>query len=319
MLALAALLLAPPQPVPAKPAAKPVVLGRVFRAGEADRYRVTARLTAERKQPGLETTIPQDIDISYEFSLAVRSLKADGIAEVLYARPIFTVVEGESFGLPERKSVTKDKTRQILTLSPLNEILDSKEEKKAKWRTASGRRRQGDFLGQFVNELRRLALFVGPPSSALDFNPRFPLDPVKPGDTWKRTVGYSPQKLSGKESQAVQRLDYLYTYDGLVTVNGKPFRRVTATLDFTTDLGAFFNQLVEAKAEQTGLFKVPMTLKAKIEFNLDPKTNRTVSAFATSTGSYELFTTQDKDEPLFGEKMRGSTRMVTVPAPTKKR
>jgi hypothetical protein len=300
-----------------QPAPAPVTLARKFGQGEKLAYAVTASIHAETRAGNLDTWIPDNVDLSYGFTTVVKKLKADGIAEILYNRPTFTEVQDEDFDSGPKKTVDKINMQALLTLSPINQILEAKDLSKTKASDDSTRwlahavrgAKQRGLAGNFIGELHRLALFVGGFDSALDFNPKLPLDPVSVGDTWKQTVSYQPQKLKGDKEgkQEVQRLDYTFTYKGLMNSEGKQVQRVQAQLNLDTDLAAFFNQLVKMKADESGLKKIPMTLKATIDFDLDPKTFRTIRATASSTGGFSIWLTEEPDRALVEEKFRGNT------------
>lgn len=275
---------------------------------------------------GLETWIPEDFDMNYDFTTFVEDMKADGIAVLHYQRPVVHQIIGETFNSPPKESDEKLNLNVRLTVSPINEILEAKDlnEKPSKapkkpdgdFLRNFGQPRQGSLAGvltQFISEVFRLSLFAGSFDSALDFAPKTPFTPVKVGETWKRTVGYSPQKLQGKgNKQAVQRLDYTYTYKGTVENNGKQFYRVEAALDLKTDLADFVNQLVEMKPDDTGLKKVPLTMKSKILFDLDMKTHHTVLAQATTESGFAIFVTQYPDDAVQEEKIKAHTTMRLV-------
>ena len=177
----------------------PVQLARVFKAGEKLEYEIKSSLNSQRRGRGLDTWIPEDLDISYKFTTEVKALKPDGIAEMVYQRPTMTIVEGETFDRPPKTQIEKTKLNFLLTVSPANELLTMKDlnppEKKKpgktdggdlKFLTASAIRKQGiPFIGQFISEIQRLSLFVGSFDSALDFAPRLPFEKLKIGDTWK--------------------------------------------------------------------------------------------------------------------------------------
>ena len=303
----------------------PVSLGRVFAKNQKLAYEVRASLSAQHRMRGLQTWIPEDLDLNYDFTITVQDLKADGIAVLHYQRPVMHEIEGETFEAPPKDNVEKVNLDYQLTISPINEILEAKDlnEKPAKPPKKGGsllvhtsraaRQDLGSFIGQFVGETYRLALFAGSFDSALDFDPKTPFDNVKVGDTWKHTVGYQPQKLKGKgNKQAVQRLDYTYTYKGIVDSEGKKVYRVEGVLDLKTDIGDFINQLVEAKPEDTGLKKVPLTLKSTIEFDLDMKTRTTILAQATTESTFQLFVTAYPDDPYEEQTLKAHTSMRLV-------
>ncbi|CAN5414799.1 hypothetical protein BH11ARM2_BH11ARM2_15240 [soil metagenome] len=300
----------------------PIELTRKYTVGEKLTYRVEAQLTAEQRAGSLQTWIPEDLNLSYAFTTTVKSVNPAGIALMEYRRPNFVVTEGETFEKPPQTKVEKDPDTISLRLSPINEIIDFKVIKapkkpvkkgKANWMTPDGRVQGG--VGDFIGEIQRLALFVGSLSSALDFNPKFPLEEVNVGDTWQRTVSYQPQKLKGKSGkQAVQRLDLTYTYEGDKTVNGKKIRRISAKTALDTDLAEFYNQLLESTAAESGLKKMPLKFDATIDFDLDPATGRTLKAVAKSTGSFQLFTTDDADTALVEQRFKGKTIMSLTSA-----
>jgi len=302
-----------------------ISLGRVFTKNEKFAYAIRSHLHSEHRLRGLETWIPEDLDLNYDFTTFVEEMKADGIAVVHYQRPIMHEIEGETFDSPPKDNVVKSDLDFRLTVSPINEILEMKdltEKAKPPKKTGSelltfGREKKqgglGDVLSQFVSEMYRLSLFAGSFESALDFAPKTPFESVKVGDTWKETVGYQPQKLKGKgNKQAVQRLDYTFTYKGIVESEGKKVYRVEGTLDLKTDLGDFVNQLVGMKPEDTGLKKVPLTMKSTIEFDLDMKTKTTILAEATTESGFGLFVTAYPDDAVQEDKVKAHTTMRLV-------
>lgn len=314
------------------PSEAEVHLARTYKLGEKLTYKISSSLSSQRKEYGVQTWIPEDFDMNYTFTTEVKALKADGIANVLYLRPTMTVITGETFDSPPKTDVEKVKYNMMLTLSPANEILDVKDlnpppkaPKKAGG-TASMRMFgfgyqpvQAIFIGQFISEIHRLALFAGNFESALDFSPRLPFEKLKVGDTWKRTVGYSPQKLKGKSGKTVnQRLDYTYTYKGIVTVNGKKVQRVVGECGLDTNLAEYVNQLLEMKPEDTGLKSIPLKFKAQIEFDLDVATGKTLQANATSEGGFSIVVTSMPSEPIQEETFKGRTELRLIGATTVK-
>lgn len=301
---LAALALLPQQPT---------TLARVYANGEKNQYEVLSHLQIEQREKGLETWIPEDIDLNYKFTTQVTALLPDGVAKLHYLRPTVTQVIGETYDEPAKTTVDKLNLNYELTLSPANEILNQFDagKKAAKWSgTASSKRQDlGAFLGQFISELFRLSVFAGSIENALDFSPKFPLGSVKVGDTWKRTVGYQPQKLKGKGDMAVQRLDYTYTYKGVVDSDGKKVVRVSAALAINSDLAAFATQLA---GEDTGLKELPLRLNSGIDFDLDPKTLKTLSAVATSEGSFKIVLSESPEVPYEEVKMKGQTNFKLI-------
>lgn len=296
------------------------MLSRKFVKGEKLTYDVRSHLQTEIRVPGVNTFIPSDLNLDYSFTTEVTEMKADGIAVVRYRRPTMKVVEGETFDEPPKTYNEKVNYDMILTVSPINEIMEMKDfatASKGKWvMPVAGGALQGGG-GDFMGEVQRLALFAGSFDNALDFTPKLPFSEVNPGDTWKRTVGYQPQKLKGTEKTVVQRLDYNYTYKGKVTVNGKPFERVEATLKLDTDFAAFYNQYLPDDGIQ--IAKLPVKLDAKIEYDLDPKKGHVVAARAESLGSTFVSFSDFPGRRLYEQRLKGRTSMaIRAVAPAKK-
>lgn len=314
---LASVLLLGPQAGAAPPAA-PVELLRQFKVGENLKYQVRSLLVLETKRLGAPYFQPSDLEINYDSSLEVKKLKTDGFAEVVYKRPTMDIVEGET--AEEERKVNKEKVNMnfALTLSPINEFTNAKDlnpPKPAprrtggvKWAAAGlgGVPQEGASI-PFIGELYRLALFVGSLDTAIDLSPKLPYDEVRPGATWKMTASYQPQTLQGsKGKMAVQRLDWTYTYDGVVTSQGKKVHRVTGVLKLDTDLGAFFNQASGVTAGQSGLEKVPVKMESKVLFDLDVNTRHTLLAQAETKGTWSI-KVAGLDSNLIEEKFTGRT------------
>lgn len=311
--------------------AQPIKLSRVFSKGEKLQYDLKSTVNSESRGLGLQTWIPEDLDIVYKFSVEVLALKTDGIADVKYLRPTITEIEGETVDSPPKPHVEKLNQELLLTISPANEILKIKDNTKKEGdkkppektpakkpphlfsnplvlRTSKSQDALGMLLGQFVGEIYRLSLFLGPLDSSMDLAPRLPFDDVKKGDTWKRTVGYSPQKLKGKgDKLAVQRLDYTYTYEGIVSSQNKMIHRITADLEVKTDLAEFVHQTYGVKADVTGLKEIPLSFKGRIEFDLDQKSMKTLRAVGTSQGGFKVVATQFPNDPIQEENFKGRT------------
>jgi len=283
---------------------------RTFIKGEKASYKVLSEMTAEVRNIQLETWMPEDIGYLYNFDYEVLEMKADGICVMRYKRPVMTELIGETMDSPPKRKDEKVAMDYNLTVSPINEILDMKENAKPKPPAKPGDPKSGGgksggllvsrsapgappqlqaFLSQFVGEIYRLALFVGSMDSSLDFAPTLPVIEVEHGDTWKKTVGFQPQRLQGKgDKLAVQRLDYTYTYKGLGELNGKKVHKIEAVLTVKTDLGAYIHQLFNVKSEQTGLKEIPLEFTATVMYDLDLKTHQTLRASGSSKGGFKV-------------------------------
>jgi len=292
--------------------AAPVVLERKFGANERLTYQVRSAMTLEQRTRELFTWMPEDVEIQYDFTTHVRTSKGDGIVDLVYSRPTTTIIEGETYDTPAKRRVERSNLLFELRVSPINEILEFKEMPKKAAMTApipsSSNAAQMPF-GEFISEIQRLALNVGNFDSALDFNPKLPLDEVNVGDTWKKTVSFQPQKRSDTGKQAVQRLDYTFTYRGPATYNNKPSLRVTADLNLDSDLSAFLKDMTGMDSSETGLHKFPLKLKTTIRFDLDPVTKRTIYAESVSEGGFGIFTTRDKENAVVEQRLKGRTVM----------
>lgn len=310
-----------------------IQLARVYKLGEKLTYQINSNMSIQHKQRGLQTWIPEDLDLNYQFTTEVKALKADGIADIHYQRPTMTVITGETFDRPPKTDIEKVKYNFLMTVSPANEILNMKDlnpPAKPKPAPKGGgamvrlespgyARAQVPFIGQFIAEVHRLALFAGNFESALDFAPRLPFDKLKVGDTWKRTVGYTPQKLKGKDGKTVnQRLDYTFTYKGLVDSNGKKVYRVSGECGLDTNLADYVNQMFELKPEETGLKSIPLKFKANIEFDLEQATRKTLQSVATSEGGFQIILTDLPNDPIEEETFKGRTVLKLVSQTTVK-
>jgi hypothetical protein len=296
------------------PAPAPIRLSRTFELNEKLTYRVQAGMQIESRAKGLNTWMPEDLTLKYDFTTEVQKLKADGIAQLRYRRPTMTTIEDSGADAGPSKDVEKLNWDMQLVVSPLNKVLEAKDVKSPKTARLHNRSAmvQGDLFGEFIGEVYRLALFAGAIDSSLDFSPPLPIQEVAVGDTWKSTVSYQPQKLKGKVGKTdVQRLDYTYTYGGLVTSNGKKVQRVVGELDLDTDLAEFFHQAADLTTEDTGLRKFPLKLKTKIDFDLDVKTMRTIAARAHSQGGFGIYL-QNEEDALVEQKLNGGTTLSLV-------
>lgn len=306
------------------PQDKPVAIERVFAKGAKANYRVESSLQIETRAGGLETFMPEEVGIAYDFGYEVIDLKADGFAVLRYKRPKTTEVRGEDFFSGPKKSKVQGLMDYELTISPINEITSMKDlspKKKAgknggkdgSLRVAGNAARPMQVdIESFSGDLYRLALFVDSIGSALDFSPKLPFDEVKPGDTWQKTVGFTPQRLKGKEGKlAVQRLDYTYTYKGVVQSGTRKVHRISAALKIDTDVAEFVKQIIE-NPEEFPLKEIRLSLEANIDFDLDLKTRQTVKAVATSVGGIKMRTNDSPDEPVMEQKIKGRSTMSLV-------
>lgn len=313
----------------AQPAVEPVELWRTFTKGESMRYEVASHLLLETRELGLQTFMPEELDLTYTFTKDVTDLTPDGMAVLRYRRPTMTIIEGETAESPPIRSVERPNLDMAITLSQINEFIEVRDNNPRPPATATTQQRRDLLhrylvgaaqdsdgiprLGQFIEDLQRLSLFVGSLDSAIDFSPRLPLEAVRPGDTWRSTVSYQPQRLAGASDRtAVQRLDYVFTYRGIVESRGARVHRVTAALTLDTNAADWFHQATGLRPSQTGLRSVHLKMDATIEFDLDLRTKRTLHATARSNGSVAIEVADLPGEPLMEQKLTGRTTMRLV-------
>ncbi len=296
-----------------------ITLFRKFTPNQVLDYTVEGSLTVEQRSGDLQTFIPEDITQKYGFTLTIQKPKADGIVQALYLRPSITQVTEVAGEAPKTVKLPINFKLQM-DVSPVNDVLDivdlaQKDPKKKDGQTRVLKVLQDNLsdnvaaglLGQFVGEMYRLALFTGTLDSSMDFSPKLPLEKVKVGDTWKRTVGFTPQKNKSDSNQAVQRLDYTYVYKGKMKNSaGKDILRISA--DFTTkaDLAAYAAQLLGEKSATGEIKKLPLELSASIDFDLDPVTHHTLRASAKSQGKFEIYV-GSMSNALLQTNLRGRT------------
>lgn len=303
---------------------EPIELTVLRKPGEKLAYAVRSHLLSEVRGGIVTTWFPDELDLNYDFTMEIGQSKGDGVVDLRYRRPKITQIAGETASEPPKTTVDQVNLDLLVTVSPINEVLAMKNNTAQPTPKKSGESQMSHFeplpssrwtsppqalIDQFIGEVYRLALYTGSLDAALDFAPRLPVDAVSPGDTWQRTVGYSPQKLRGKGNKtAVQRLDYTYTYRGIMDVGGKKVYRVDADLNLDTNLADFFHQVSGMTPSQSGLQSLPLKLKSKIEFDLDFATRRTLKASASSEGGYSIHNTQFQGAAR-EEKLKGRTTM----------
>lgn len=309
----------------------PVELQRTSVLGEKLTYAVRSFLQMETRQIGLETFIPETVDIDYDFTAVAEKAKPDGIFDFRYKRPTMTITEGETVDHGPKRTVEKSNIDLMITLSPINEFLEvkdmapKKDPKQGPPKSGGGLKLLGfrgvtpqepvlgGFLGEFISEVQRLALFIGSIDTAIDFQPKLNFTEVAVGDTWRRTATYSPQKLKTKNDKTVmQRLDYVYTYRGIVESGGKKVQRVTAALEMNSDLLQYIKDNFQVEAEKLGFKEIMFKLKANIDYDLDVKTGHTLQGVAKSEGGFRVVLSQYPEDPYVEQRLKGTTKLTLV-------
>ena len=306
--------------------AAPTELVRTFQKGKTYSFEVKSHLLIEHRELDTTTFIPEEIDINYDFNYLVKELKPGGFAYVVYKRPYITQIEGETAERPPRATKVKVDYNMGLDVSPINAVTNLKDLTPPKpgakgaglarlaavfAERGADEKAQLDIMS-FVTSIYQLALGIGSPDSSMDFNPKLPVDEVKVGDTWKKTVSYQPQEIKGsKGQQAVQRLDMTFTYDGMVTVGASKFHRIRAFVALDSDAALFINQLMGTKPEESGLKKMPLKFETTMTFDLDEKTLDTVRAQSSTKGGWSIEVVDSKD-PIVEEKLQGKASLKLV-------
>lgn len=299
---------------------QPIELYRSFEKGKTYSYAVKTYLQSETRGGNVNTFIPSDTDINYDFTYKVLDVKNSGIARVLYQRPMITEISGET---AEHGPVTTKvplNWKMELDLSPVNAVTglkDLSQDKRtfgipvpAKNFYAMSMVEKQDFIGSLVGELQRLALFIGSLDSALDFAPKLPLGEVVVGETWRQTMSYQPMELKGSGGKfEVQRLDMDLTYKGKTDFNGKQVEYIQGIMKLDSDAAKYINQSMGASANQTGLAKLPLKLESTVDFYLDPKGLHTLRASARTTGGWSIFLT-GIPEAIQEERIKGRANIT---------
>ncbi|MCB0825691.1 MAG: hypothetical protein KDC26_05840 [Armatimonadetes bacterium] len=318
-----------------KPAQASEFLYRDFKKGDQLKYEVRSYMIDEIAEYPVITAIPQRIDLNYDFTMKVIDVKNGGFAVAEYRRPTMIQIDGETAESAPVKHVEKVDMNFKMDLSPINEITNVEDLPKdkstgkglplpggyqVKWDSALQQLRatspeayaslQALDISQFIGELQRMVLFIGSLDSAIDFNPKLPLDEVEVGDTWKKTVSYQPQNKTGKGGEIInQRLDMTYKYEGIKEVEGVKVHRITASVELDTDIAKFINDLLGASPSQTGLSKMPMKLNSNLEFDLDLKSKATLYAEGKSNASWSIEVPQLPGRAVVSSKMTGKVVM----------
>lgn len=303
----------------------PIQLQRQWKPSTVLTYEVVSALQVEQRHYMTSIFIPEDLDIKYQFTFEVGDVTPDGFASLTYKRPKIEVVEGETVDSPPVKKTEEVNEHLALTVSPVNAITEIRDlSPKKEERKKDGLARfalEHPMLAQqvrnpveeYVGDFQRLALFIASPETSMDFGPPLSVFEVEPGDTWDVTATFQPQKLKGKKGKmAPQRIDYRYTYVGLVDSADKKVHRVEGTLALDTDIAPYINDLLGMTPRQSHLTGFKLKLNTKVEFDLDEKTMHTMAARAVATGSMVISVTDVAGVPYVEENLKGRTRMRLV-------
>jgi hypothetical protein len=300
----------------AGPTVEPVELVRTFTQGESYTYEVRSFLQLETKEYPLAYYLPSLVDLNYDFTAKVNKVRPSGFAEIYYERPEMIQIDGETAERGPLTTKEKIDWKINLVLSPINEIIEMEDLTPKKddggttplfFNSVETAAPQGGGM-DIIGEIQRLALFIGSLDSAIDFSPKLPFDEVEPGDTWERTASYQPQKTRSGKTE-VQRLDYVFTFDGVKDWKGIKIYQITSKLELDSDAAPWLNRLMRVPEGRETLMKMPLKLEAKIIYRLDMETKRTLSAFAESNGGWEMFMRGDGLKATVSQKIKGRTTL----------
>lgn len=320
-------------------AAQPTDLTRVFTKGESFRNQVRTELVIERRYPALgqQTAFPESQGLEFVSTLEVKDVKNGGFATAIYRRPFMTLVLGETVDAPERRERVTTNFNLQMDISPINEVTAIKDMNPPARPTRPGggtaqmlrvltpaqddmRGAVDAFVGQFAGTLYQFALGVSTIEDGIDLAPKLPYEPVTIGETWKRTVGFAPQRAGAGSRVENRRFDITFTYAGPVQRNGRQMLLINGLLKVDGDVAGFINQDSRRGAADSGIREFPLKMESNIAFYLDPKTRHTIEADVTTKGSMRIVTTQTVT-PLMEEVFSGSLRLrrLANPAPTGRR
>ena len=303
-----------------------VTLERKFSKGSTYSYTVKSHMLTETSQTGGVSGIPQEVDYVYKFAAKIVDVQKSGFASIDYTRPNITEIQGETF---ERGPVTRVIPLDMhltMQLSPINEVTDVKElSKKADSKPKGKLKKAGQLMAitrlgagvarqnlPFLTDLQRTALFIGSPVDGLDFSPKLPIEPVKIGGTWKRTVSYQPQDLAGNKhgKQAVQRVDMVYTYLGPKFVGDREIQSVHAEINLDTDATQFVADSLEMTKAESPVKSMLVKLKSDFDFQLDAVDFHTLGITGRTTGAYTVQFITGNQLIDFTQKLTGKTSVT---------
>lgn len=306
----------------------PVVLERKFTAGDRFVYKFNTKTFSDDRDYQFDMFMPNTQESMYTATTDVLEVKPSGAVVCRWVVSDAWFILGENASRDEMRIKDKEGADYRVEVTQVNDILDMRDNRppkpeknapktEADWMrslmAAAVQPTLDQWVGQYVGPIYQLAGFTGGPYSGLDFAPKLPLDEVKVGDTWKKTVGFSPQKLRNDKDKkmAVTRLDYTYTYRGLVEEDGKKYLKITSACSLKTDVNDFLGQLMGSQ-ENSPMSKAPLTWDAKVEYWLDPVTLHTINIEASSEGKFEMWVKEIKEQAYQESRLRSKASYKLV-------
>jgi hypothetical protein len=301
------------------PVVEPVDLSRVFKMGEKATYSFSSRINVDWRQVPIETFIPQNDGFEYTFTTEVEALKPDGVADLRFRRPKIVLKIGETFDSPPKEQILARDQNYLFVLSNKNRLLsvrdDSpKQPQKPDSRLFShlyadeDRRLQLDIFS-WMSQLRQLAAFV----NFFDRGPNLPTRPVSVGDTWKETIGYVPTTVSAGADQGknlMARLDYEYTYKGLIEFEGQTVYHVVGKIFQDTDAAPFIADLMGVKLEFAPFKEIKLKMDGTVDYYLRQSDLSVHKILAKSEGYTSITVATYEGGPVYEEKFKSNARLI---------
>jgi hypothetical protein len=304
------------------PANDKVDLVRVFKATDKATFDFVSRMQLDSRQYPVETFIPETDTFLSTFTVQVEKMKPDGVADVRFKRPKLTLRLGETFSSAPKDMVLAKDQNILFTLSRRNQILGVKDEtpkpktdKKPKDEPPPLRSLNGTGLplnqldiGGWMSQLHQLAGFV----NFFDLGPILPNHPVAVGESWKETVGYAPTTVSagadkGKNINA--RIDYVMTFRGKDTYNGKPVWKIEGLIKHETDAAPYIADMMGIKLERAPFKEIKLKMDGGVTYFLDISTLEPVRVEATSVGEASI-TVLEIAGPVYEEKFKSRATLT---------
>ncbi len=299
---------------------QPVELNRTYKVGDKYVYDFNSKVDIDERQYPSETFFPSSQKINYTFNLQTEALAPDGAANLKFKRTGINIRYSETFDEPPKAETVKTDELLLITFSRANQIIGLKDESPKKPESGGGLYAFGNGLipsvslvqiplGQFFGEFIRFAGFV----NFFDFGPNLPTKAVKIGDTWKETKGYSPKTIvAGADAgkSLMGRIDYLYTYKGIVDKDGKKYELIEGKLVQDADIAPYVSSMMGVSAARSPLKEAKIKFDGTVNYYLDAKTLETVLITATSDGYCNLVLKELEGGPYFEIKFKSKASLT---------
>lgn len=306
----------------ALPAAEPITLERVFRQGETLTFDFSTRINLDIRDYPLETFIPVNDRVLYTFTLTTERLKPDGVADVRFRRNKITIRYGERFDEPPKEEKAGREENILFTLSRTNQVLSLRDESPKPPSSGGGVRAAllrysspaaaemaFDIIEDWITQMHQLAGFV----NFFDLGPILPTHPVEPGATWKETIGYAPVTVAegADKGRALNaRIDYVYTFIGEASYQGRPVYHIQGTYKHDTDAAKYIADLLKEARMASPYKEIRLRMEGKVDYYLEKTTCAVIRINAEAEGYFGLTVNQMPDGPVMEEKIKSSASLT---------